>query len=163
MKFILGVLYIYILGDFQTAKMTDVHNRETRSYNMRQIRSKNTKPELLVRKFLFANGLRYRLNDKKLPGKPDIVLSKYKTAIFVNGCFWHGHDNCIYFKLPGTRTEWWKAKITGNVDNDNLKQTKLREIGYNVIIIWECQVKNKSVYNTLIEDIKSGKRGIQVY
>lgn len=80
--------------------MDDVHDKATRSYNMSRIKSKNTKPEILVRKFLFANGFRYRLNDKKLPGKPDIVQQKYKTVIFVNGCFWHGHENCKYFKLP---------------------------------------------------------------
>ena len=85
--------------------MADVHDKATRSYNMSRIRNKDTKPEMLVRKFLFANGFRYRLNDKKLPGKPDIVLPKYKTVIFVNGCFWHGHENCKYFKLPATRTE----------------------------------------------------------
>jgi len=87
--------------------MTDVHNRQTRSYNMSQIKGKNTKPEIMVRKFLFANGFRYRLHDKKLPGKPDIVLPKYKTVIFVNGCFWHGHEGCRYFVVPKTKTEWW--------------------------------------------------------
>ena len=85
--------------------MADVHDKATRSYNMSRIRNKDTMPEILVRKFLFANGFRYRLNDKKLPGKPDIVLPKYKTVIFVNGCFWHGHENCKYFKLPAMRTE----------------------------------------------------------
>ena len=84
--------------------MTDVHDIKTRSFNMSQIKSKDTKPELLVRKFLFANGFRYRLNDKKLPGKPDIVLPKYKTSIFVNGCFCHGHQDCRYFVIPKTRT-----------------------------------------------------------
>ena len=98
--------------------MTDVHDKSTRSYNMSCIRNKDTRPEILVRKFLFANGFRYRLNDKKLPGKPDIVLPKYRTVIFVNGCFWHGHENCKYFKLPATRTEWWKEKIEGNIKND---------------------------------------------
>ena len=98
--------------------MADVHDKATRSYNMSRIRNKDTKPEILVRKFLFANGFRYRLNDTKLPGKPDIVLPKYKTVIFVNGCFWHGHENCKYFKLPATQTEWWKEKIEGNIKND---------------------------------------------
>ena len=98
--------------------MTDVHDKETRSYNMSQIRSKDTKPELLVRKFLFANGLRFRLHDKKLPGKPDIVLLKLRTAVFVHGCFWHGHDNCKYFVVPKTRTEWWLAKIEHNKQKD---------------------------------------------
>ena len=85
--------------------MADVHDKQTRSFNMSQIKGSNTKPEIAVRKFLFANGFRYRVNDKRLPGKPDIVLPKYKTAIFVNGCFWHGHENCKYFELPKIRTK----------------------------------------------------------
>jgi DNA mismatch endonuclease, patch repair protein len=92
----------------------DVHSTQTRSYNMSRIKGKNTKPKMLVRKFLFANGFRYRLYDTKLPGKPDIVLPKYKIVIFVNGCFWHGHEGCKYFVVPKTRTEWWLKKIKGN-------------------------------------------------
>ena len=98
--------------------MADVHTKETRSYNMSRIKGKNTKPEMLVRRFLHAHGYRYRLHDKKLPGKPDIVLPKYKTVIFVHGCFWHGHKNCKYFVVPKTRTEWWLNKINGNIAND---------------------------------------------
>lgn len=135
--------------------MADVHDKETRSYNMSRIKNKNTKPEILVRKFLFANGFRFRLNDKKLPGKPDIVLPKYKTVIFVNGCFWHGHENCKYFKLPGTRTEWWKEKIDKNIENDLKKQSQLMNLGYKVIIVWECEIKNKSVYTTIINEIRN--------
>jgi DNA mismatch endonuclease (patch repair protein) len=134
--------------------MADVHDKATRSYNMSRIKNKDTKPEMLVRKFLFANGFRYRLNDKKLPGKPDIVLPKYKTVIFVNGCFWHGHENCKYFKLPGTRTEWWKEKIEKNIDNDLRKHLQLIELGYKVLIIWECEIKNNGFYNTIIDDIR---------
>ncbi len=134
--------------------MADVHDKATRSYNMSRIRNKDTKPELLVRKFLFANGFRYRLNDKKLPGKPDIVLPKYKTVIFVNGCFWHGHENCKYFKLPATRTEWWREKIEGNIKNDIKKHDQLREAGYKVIVIWECEVKNNEFVNNLISDVR---------
>ena len=134
--------------------MADVHDKATRSYNMSRIKSKNTKPEILVRKFLFANGFRYRLNDKKLHGKPDIVLPKYKTVIFVNGCFWHGHENCKYFKLPKTRTEWWKEKIDGNINNDLKKHTLLEEAGYKVVVIWECEIKSKEFYNTIIEKIR---------
>lgn len=134
--------------------MADVHDKATRSYNMSRIKNKNTKPELLVRKFLFANGFRYRINDKILPGKPDIVLAKYKTVIFVNGCFWHGHENCKYFKLPGTRTEWWKEKIEKNTDNDLRKHSQLIDLGYRVLIIWECEIKNKSFYSTIIDEIK---------
>lgn len=134
--------------------MSDVHDKATRSYNMSRIKSKNTKPEILVRLFLFANGFRYRLNDKKLPGKPDIVLLKYKTAIFVNGCFWHGHENCKYFKLPVTRRDWWKEKIEKNKENDLKKLTLLKEAGFKVIVIWECEIKNKSIYTTIIDAIK---------
>jgi len=135
--------------------MADVHDKITRSYNMSRIKGTNTKPEILVRKFLFSEGFRYRINDKKLPGKPDIVLPKYKTVIFVNGCFWHGHENCKYFKLPATRTEWWKEKIEKNIENDIKKQSQLIELGYKVIIVWECEIKNKSYQNrSIIELIK---------
>jgi DNA mismatch endonuclease, patch repair protein len=98
--------------------MADVHDKKTRSYNMSQIKGKNTKPEMLVRRFLHANGFRYRLHVKDLPGKPDIVLPKYKTVIFVHGCFWHGHRRCKYFVVPKTRTEWWLNKIARNISND---------------------------------------------
>ncbi|MDP4202048.1 MAG: DNA mismatch endonuclease Vsr [Bacteroidota bacterium] len=135
--------------------MADVHDKATRSYNMSRIRNKDTKPEILIRKFLFANGFRYRLNDKKLPGKPDIVLPKYKTVIFVNGCFWHGHENCKYFKLPATRTEWWTAKIEGNIKNDIKQHALLRETGYKVMVIWECEIKNKSIFDTIINEIRN--------
>jgi DNA mismatch endonuclease, patch repair protein len=134
--------------------MTDVHDKATRSYNMSRIKNKNTKPEILVRKFLFSNGFRYRLNDKRFPGKPDIVLPKYKTVIFVNGCFWHGHENCKYFKLPATRSEWWKEKIDKNKDNDLKNYLQLITAGYRVIIIWECEIKNKSFYTTIIDEIR---------
>ena len=135
--------------------MADVHDKATRSYNMSRIRNKDTKPEMLVRKFLFANGFRYRLNEKKLPGKPDIVLPKYKTVIFVNGCFWHGHENCKYFKLPATRTEWWKEKIEGNIKNDIKKHALLTEAGYKVVVVWECEIKNKSIFDRIINEIKN--------
>lgn len=98
--------------------MADVHNKATRSYNMSRIRGRDTKPEMLVRKYLHASGIRYRLHNKKLPGKPDIVLPKYKTVIFVNGCFWHGHENCKYFVIPKTRTDWWINKINQTKDRD---------------------------------------------
>jgi len=106
--------------------MADVHDKKTRSYNMSRIRSGNTKPELLVRKFLHAQGFRYKLHDKTLPGKPDIVLPKYKTVVFVHGCFWHGHNGCRYFVVPKTRTEWWLNKINSNKAND-VKALKARK------------------------------------
>lgn len=105
--------------------MADVHSKKTRSYNMSQIKGKNTKPEILVRKHLHSKGFRYRLHDKSLPGKPDIVLKKYKTVIFVNGCFWHGHEGCKYFILPKTRTEWWKDKIFKTKERDKSKIDQL--------------------------------------
>ena len=136
--------------------MADVHDIETRSFNMSRIRGKNTKPEMLVRKFLFANGFRYRLNVKTLPGKPDIVLPKYKTVIFVNGCFWHGHKGCRYFVLPKTRTEWWLQKIKGTWLRDKEAEIKLQVLGWKVIVIWECELKNikkEDRLTKLIQDI----------
>lgn len=121
--------------------MNDVHDILTRSYNMSQIKGKDTKPEILVRKFLFANGFRFRLNIKTLPGKPDIVLPKYKTVIFVNGCFWHGHEGCHYFVLPKTRTEWWFKKIKGTWLRDKEAEIKLKILGWKVITVWTCELK----------------------
>ena len=102
--------------------MSDVHTPATRSYNMSQIKGKDTKPELLVRQYLHARGLRYRLHDKALPGKPDLVLPKYKTVVFVHGCFWHKHEGCRYFVIPKTRTDFWLNKIGKNVVNDERQE-----------------------------------------
>jgi DNA mismatch endonuclease (patch repair protein) len=129
--------------------MADVHSKETRSYNMSRIKGKNTKPEMLVRKFLHANGLRYKLHDKSLPGKPDIVLPKYKTVIFVHACFWHGHANCKYYVVPKTGTEWWLNKINGNIANDAKASKALRKDGWKIITIWECELKPSTVEKTL--------------
>jgi DNA mismatch endonuclease (patch repair protein) len=121
--------------------MTDVHTKEQRSYNMSSIKGKDTKPELLVRRFLHAQGFRYKLHDKSLLGKPDIVLPKYKTVIFIHGCFWHGHGNCRYFKLPQTRSDWWLSKINTNKANDAKAVKALKTAGWKVITIWECRLK----------------------
>lgn len=129
--------------------MADVHDKATRSYNMSQVKSKNTKPELLVRKYLHAQGFRYRLNDKKLPGKPDIVLPKYKTVILVHGCFWHGHKNCKYATIPKTRTEWWTNKINYNQLNDKKAISLLKKDGWKVITVYECQLKKLKRDKTL--------------
>jgi len=129
--------------------MADVHTALQRSYNMSRIKGKNTKPEMLVRKFLHANGFRYRLHDKKLPGKPDIVLPKYRTVIFVHGCFWHGHNNCRYFVVPKTRTQWWTDKINGNIANDVKAIKALKTNGWKIINIWECDLKTTKVEKTL--------------
>ena len=109
--------------------MADVHSPEVRSFNMSMIKGKNTKPEIIVRKFLHSKGFRFRLHKKNLPGTPDIVLAKYKTLIFINGCFWHGHKNCKYFVVPKTRTEWWVTKIAGNkkLDAQNIFKLKKKD------------------------------------
>ena len=127
----------------------DNHSKEVRSYNMSRIRSINSKPEEMVRKYLFSKGLRYRKNIKTLPGKPDIVLKKYKTVVFVNGFFWHGHENCIYFVMPKSNTEYWEKKIRRNIERDVSVYKKLSELGWNVIIIWECELKKDKRKNTL--------------
>jgi len=136
--------------------MADVHSKEIRSKNMAAIKSKNTRPEMLVRKFLHANGYRYKLHDKSLPGKPDIVLPKYKTVIFVHGCFWHGHSNCKYYVVPKTKTDWWLNKINGNIANDTKALKALKKEGWEIITIWECNLKpailQKSL-NTLLKKL----------
>ena len=129
--------------------MADVHTPEQRSYNMSRIRNKNTKPEELVRKYLFSQGFRYRKNDSRLPGKPDIVLPKYKTVIFVNGCFWHGHEGCRYFVWPKNNAEFWENKISGNIQRDRRNRQVLTGQGWNVIVIWECELKKSKVNETL--------------
>ena len=123
--------------------MADNHTKEIRSYNMSRIRSKNTKPEEMVRKYLFSQGFRYRKNDTRLPGKPDIVLPKYKTVIFVNGCFWHKHENCKYYVWPKTNEDFWRTKISANVSRDQENIKLLSELGWNVIVIWECELKKQ--------------------
>lgn len=129
--------------------MADVHSKETRSYNMSRIKGKNTKPEMLVRRFLHANGFRYRLHVKDMHGKPDIVLPKYKTVIFVHGCFWHGHDQCRYYVIPKTKTEWWLNKINGNKTKDIINVEFLKNAGWRVVEIWECELKLKKREQTL--------------
>ncbi len=122
---------------------------EQRHRCMAAIKGKNTKPELLVRKFLFSHGFRYRLNSPRLPGHPDIVLRKYRTVIFINGCFWHGHQGCRHYVLPKSNTEYWKTKIERNRTRDAEVQTKLASMGWHFINIWECQLKPKVRQETL--------------
>jgi DNA mismatch endonuclease (patch repair protein) len=131
--------------------MADVHSPSVRSYNMSKIGGKNTKPEIIVRKFLFSKGFRFRLHKANLPGKPDIVLPKYKTVIFINGCFWHGHNHCKYSIIPQTRTQWWSKKIEINKSNDKKNKTKLTRSGWRVLTIWGCQLRGKKIENTLIK------------
>lgn len=128
---------------------------------MSHIKSKNTKPEVLVRRFLFANGYRFRLYRKDLPGKPDIVLPKYKTVIFINGCFWHGHSGCKYATIPETNREFWSNKIFGNVERDKVTFSSLEKMGWRVIVIWQCELKPKTKDQTLqnlISTLKNGQR-----
>lgn len=122
--------------------MADIHTPATRSRNMSAIRAKNTKPEVMVRKGLFARGYRYRLNDKCLPGKPDLVLKKHRAVIFVHGCFWHRHD-CPLFRWPSTRAEWWKEKLEGNRVRDQRQLSELQELGWRTLVVWECALKGK--------------------
>lgn len=124
-------------------------SKEQRSKCMSAIRSKNTKPEILVRKFLFGKGFRYRINDSRLPGHPDIVLPKYKTVIFVNGCFWHGHEGCSKYTLPKTNTEFWINKIEKNKKRDITVQRELAAMGWHCIVIWQCQLKSNVLKQTL--------------
>lgn len=134
--------------------MADVHDMKTRRYNMSQIKGKNTKPEILVRGFLFSRGFRYRLHDNRLPGKPDIVLPQYKTVIFVNGCFWHGHEGCKYFVIPKTRKEWWVDKIEHNKMADAHNFQVLDQLGWHVLIIFECELR-KSQRDKTLNDLVS--------
>ena len=123
--------------------------KEQRHRCMSAIRGKNTKPEIVVRKFLFGRGFRYRLNYPRLPGHPDIVLRKYRTAIFVNGCCWHGHDNCKYYRLPKTNVDFWRKKVERNKKRDIEEQRQLASMGWHCITIWECQLKPKIRRQTL--------------
>jgi DNA mismatch endonuclease (patch repair protein) len=132
--------------------MADVHTKEQRSFNMSQIRNKDTKPEMVVRKYLHSHGFRYLIHDKRLPGKPDIVLPKYRTVIFVNGCFWHGHEDCKYFKLPKTREDWWRNKILRNLEIDTININKIKQDNWNIISVFECEL-SKNKFNLTMDSI----------
>ena len=116
---------------------------------MSRIKEKNTKPEERVRKYLFSHGFRYRKNVSSLPGKPDIVLPKYKTCIFVNGCFWHKHEGCKYFAWPKNNADFWKKKINDNADRDLRQQQELQNLGWKVIVVWECELKGEKFEETM--------------
>lgn len=127
--------------------MTDVHNTATRSRNMAAIKGKNSKPEMIVRRGLHKAGFRYRLHAAELPGKPDLVFPKYKAVIFIQGCFWHQHQ-CSMFHWPKSRTQWWVKKISANRSHDEAVQDKLRELGWRVLLVWECALKGKAKYSS---------------
>jgi DNA mismatch endonuclease (patch repair protein) len=127
---------------------------------MSRIKGKDTRPEMVVRRYLFANGFRYRLHDKRLPGKPDVVLAKYKTAIFVNGCFWHGHEGCKFFVMPKTRVRWWEEKIRITITKDKESIRELKLLGWYSIVVWECELK-KDKRKVTLENIR-GKLDKQV-
>lgn len=129
--------------------MTDIMTPEQRHFCMSQIHGTNTRPEMLVRKWLWRNGYRYRKNDKQLPGKPDIVLPRFKTVVFINGCFWHGHENCKAFHLPKSNVEYWQNKIDRNRQRDHETYLKLYHLGWHVLIVWECQLKKQNAISTL--------------
>lgn len=131
--------------------MVDKLSPEQRKKCMQANKSENTKPELIVRKYLFARGFHYRLHCKNLPGKPDLVLRKYSTVIFINGCFWHGHDGCQYYRLPVTNSEFWLKKIENNRARDLRDRERLIKLGWGVMVVWECQLRPKQRENTLQE------------
>ena len=133
----------------------DVHTPEQRQRNMSAIKGKDTKPEIQVRKALHALGYRFRLHRKDLPGKPDIVLPKYKTVIFVNGCFWHRHPGCKYASTPSTNSDFWNAKFEENTARDNRNYAQLKELGWRVVVIWECETQSLSELTVLITKLVS--------
>ena len=146
--------------------MIDVVSPETRSRMMSGIRGKDTKPEILVRKALHARGFRYRLHDSRLPGRPDILLPRYRAVVLVHGCFWHGHD-CRFFKLPGTRPEFWLAKIERNKANDHANAAKLDRAGWRVATVWECALRDReppvdSIADRLAEWLRSSSARIEI-
>lgn len=143
--------------------MTDIKTKEERSRNMAAIKGKDTKPEMIVRKYLFSRGLRFRVQVRKLSGNPDIVLPKYKTVIFVNGCFWHGHEGCRYFRLPKSNIEFWEKKIERNVARDVHNEAELKALGWRVVRVWECEIKTvaqreeylKHLYDRIVNPVQS--------
>ena len=140
-----------VLQLFELIIMVDKFSKETRSYVMSRIRGKDTKPEIMVRSYLFSRGLRFRKNDKRYPGSPDVVLPKYRTVVFVHGCFWHQHEGCKYATMPKSNVEYWKKKLYGNRERDERNQRELEEMGWKVITVWECELKKDKREKTLVE------------
>ena len=134
--------------------MSDIYSKQKRSLIMSKISNKNTKPEILIRKLLYSLGYRFRLHKKELPGKPDIVLPKHKKVIFVNGCFWHGHNKCVRSKLPLTNKKFWSDKIAKNKKKDRSNFIRLKKLGWNYLVIWQCEISKKN-FNKLTNKIIS--------
>jgi len=135
--------------------MSDTLSKERRSWNMSRVKGKDTKPEIMLRSMLHKSGFRFRLHDKRLPGKPDIVLPRYNAVIFVNGCFWHRHKNCKYAYTPKSRKDFWGKKFSDTVIRDAKKKKQLVEAGWKVIVVWECELKKspENVLNSLTEEL----------
>lgn len=133
--------------------MADKISAQARSKMMAGIRAKNTRPEMIVRRYLHSQGFRYRLHRKDLPGSPDVLLPRFKAVVFVHGCFWHGHEGCQYFKLPDTRRHFWELKIAGNARRDEAAISKLADAGWRVAIVWECALR--TMQNQALEDLRS--------
>ena len=133
--------------------MTDTITRKHRSWNMSQIRGSDTKPEIAVRSYLHRNGLRFRIHDKKLPGKPDIALKKYRTAVFIDGCFWHRHKGCKYSYTPKSRVKFWRTKFENNIKRDNEVNGLLKDLSWNVVRIWECEI-SEPVLDSIILNLR---------
>lgn len=127
----------------------DVHRKEIRSFNMSRIKGKDTKPEMIVRKFLHSKGLRYRLHQKNMAGRPDLYFPKYNIAVEVRGCFWHGHENCRYFVIPKTKHEWWIEKISKTKERDYKNEMLLLSQGIRTVVVWECMLKGDKKQETL--------------
>lgn len=134
--------------------MTDVFTKKKRSEVMSKIRATDTKPELTIRKFLFSKGFRFRIHQKNLPSKPDIVLKKHNSIVLVNGCFWHGHKNCKNFRMPKSKLYYWQPKISNNIKKDITNRRKLKKMGWKVIVIWECDLKKSKIETTFRNLIK---------
>lgn len=146
--------------------MTDIYSQGKRSDIMSKISGKETKPEILVRKYLFSKGFRFRKNVANLPGHPDIVLAKYKAAIFINGCFWHGHSGCKKSKLTTTRTVFWQKKIGRTIERDKEKISELSILGWRIAVVWECGIKNRTLIESAIKEldkwIKSNEERLEI-
>ena len=141
--------------------MSDTMTREQRHYCMSRIRGKDTRPEMVVRRWLHSEGFRYSLHSRRLPGCPDIVLRKYHTVIFINGCFWHGHPGCVKFRMPSSNVGFWQEKIRRNKERDSQEVAALEALGWNVIVVWECELSKKASEDTLRNLSDAVRRNIE--